>query len=373
MRETVEHGVAAPAADLSGARPQLVRRHPEQRLANRAAGREAHVARLAGRVPVSSTQPSSTAAGARWSIACIARRHVLRLRFENAGEDEAPAASDAGGEQRREGLERIREDVRDHDVVLAAALGIRTNEPRGDAILICVAGGRNHRLRVDVHADRLPRTELHGRDRENARTAAVVEHALTARDLARQPCQAEPGGRDDCRCRRRRPDRARRSPRPDRAPCAKWARPRADPRSGSAGTGPGSDAPSRRRPLARRAARPRPSMPHAASARRTSIVASAPAGKSAVKRVAGHGETVAPGSPKMGVSAAVSAWPSAASTDSAPPSSRASDTRSTRSPGTTKWMAIQAMDLPAISRPCWRRASVRGNGCWCRRAGSSRP
>ena len=121
-----------------------------------------------------------------------------------------PPGARPRGEQRREHDQRIGEDVRDDDVRRCRVDGVGQREawPR-PPFARGVRAARVDRLRIDVGADHVARAEARGADREDARAAAVVEHALAAAQRLRAATAGTAAWSDASRCRTRGPGRAR--------------------------------------------------------------------------------------------------------------------------------------------------------------------
>ena len=116
------------------------------------------------------------------------------LFFQQAGEDDAAAGFGAGGEHFAEHAQRVGQNVGNDDIELPVRQFVGQVELRFHAVLHGIVGTGRNRLRVDVYADGRACAEFEGGNRQDAGTAAVVQHAFAAVQVVIQPLQTQAGG-----------------------------------------------------------------------------------------------------------------------------------------------------------------------------------
>src|SRR5690606_10971680 len=124
------------------------------------------------------------------AAAWVACRDLVDLPLEQAGQQQGAAGPNQALEHRREQLERIGEDVGEHDVGRRRGGVPAAADLEHDPVGLRIRGRAGERLVVDVDRDDLARAEPGRRDREDARPAAVVDHAQAGRHRAFDPAQA---------------------------------------------------------------------------------------------------------------------------------------------------------------------------------------
>src|SRR6202011_2447457 len=108
------------------------------------------------------------------SLAGGDHRGCLRLQYPR--QNDVSACSYTRGKQRRKQLQRVGEDVRDHDIVCGCLERFSQIEARDNIVPFRVLATGGDGLRIDVDAVNGTRTQLRGSDSENAGPATVIEH-----------------------------------------------------------------------------------------------------------------------------------------------------------------------------------------------------
>src|SRR5450432_1041418 len=82
----------------------------------------------------------------------VGNAHDRRLGLQYSRENDVSARSNARRKQRRKQLQRIGQNIRDHDIVLTRIERTGQIEPRGDPVQSCIVATGGDGLRIDVDA-----------------------------------------------------------------------------------------------------------------------------------------------------------------------------------------------------------------------------